>query len=202
MPRIRSLKPQFCASEAIAALSIPCRLHFAMLWTYADDHGRGLDNPRLIKGQVWPLDDDVTLTQVEAWQCELAENGRIVRYEHEGKALFEVVNFSEHQKPQHPAKSNFVSPHEAYASPTGSLREPSGGPSLGVVGESRGEVEDDPGDESSVDNPVETREEAEMRVKAQAANPRVLRATVFGDPKQRVEPIVKDRFKKPPRGVA
>ena len=33
MARIRSIKPEFATSEAIAELSIPARLHFALLWT-------------------------------------------------------------------------------------------------------------------------------------------------------------------------
>lgn len=104
MARIRSLKPEFCSSESIAVLSIPCRLHFAMLWTYCDDNGRGVDNPRLIKAALWPLDDDVTLGVVEDLQSELAAHGRIFRYEHDGKRYFEAANFSEHQHPNRKTK--------------------------------------------------------------------------------------------------
>lgn len=115
MARIRSLRPEFCTSESIAGpdgLSIPCRLHFAMLWTYADDAGRGLDNARLIKAAVWPLDDDVTLEHIEAWQAELATAGRVVRYEAGGKRYFEVVNFGEHQRPNRPVPSKLPAPSE------------------------------------------------------------------------------------------
>lgn len=107
MPRIRSLKPEFCTSEVIVALSIPCRLHFVQLWTYADDEGRGVDNARLLKAALWPLDDDIDSEQVESWQKELESNGRIVRYEVGGKRFFEIVNFSEHQRPSHPQPSKF-----------------------------------------------------------------------------------------------
>lgn len=110
MARIRSIKPEFCTSEAIAALSIPCRLHFAMLWTHADDHGRGLDNPRLIKAALWPLDDDVTVEQVERWQQELADNGRLIRYEAESRQCFQITNWTEHQHPQKPKDSAIPEP--------------------------------------------------------------------------------------------
>ncbi len=109
MARIRSLKPEFCTSLDIAQLSIPCRLHFAMLWTYSDDAGRGIDDPRLIKAALWPLDDDVTAVQVEAWQVELEDKGRIVRYEAEGKALFEIIKFADHQKPNRVVPSKLPS---------------------------------------------------------------------------------------------
>lgn len=100
MPRMRTLKPEFAKSESIAALPRDVRLHFALLWTYADDDGRGIDNPKLIKAELWPLDDDATAETVEGWQAELERNGRIVRYEADGKRYFSVTNFDEHQKPQ------------------------------------------------------------------------------------------------------
>jgi hypothetical protein len=110
MARIRSIKPGFGTSEAIAHLSLGCELHFAKLWTYADDEGRGLDNARLIKGAIWPLRDEVDVDQVEDWQGELARAGRIVRYEAIGKRYFQVVNWDEHQKPQHPKASEYPPP--------------------------------------------------------------------------------------------
>ncbi|WCO67896.1 hypothetical protein PO878_04055 [Iamia majanohamensis] len=149
MARMRTLKPDFCQSEAIADLTIPCRLHFAMLWTYADDDGRGLDNPRLIKAALWPLDDEVGRQQIDEWQDELEANGRIVRYEVEGRAYFSVVNFHEHQRPQKRVASKYPAPPEPVPeppdTPTGDLREPdgSGDVALPPVGEGRGEVEED-----------------------------------------------------------
>jgi hypothetical protein len=110
MGRIRSIKPEFCSSEEIAGLSIGCRLHFVMLWTYADDAGRGVDNPRLIKAALWPLDDEITAAQVENWQVELADAGRVIRYTADGRSLFQVVNFGEHQHPNRPQTSKHPEP--------------------------------------------------------------------------------------------
>jgi hypothetical protein len=112
MARIRSIKPEYCTSEAIAALTVEAQLHFIKLWTYADDHGRGLDNPRLIKAALWPLADNVGISEVEALQEELELHGRIVRYEVTGRCYFEVVNWAEHQKPQHPKPSDYPAPPE------------------------------------------------------------------------------------------
>jgi len=123
MARIRSIKPGFCTSEAIAALTIPCRLHFAMLWTYADDAGRGLDNARLIKAALWPLDDEVGVSAIEEWQQELDRNGRMVRYEDDGRRYFEISNFTEHQKPNRPAASTIPAPQGALTAPTVSAHE-------------------------------------------------------------------------------
>lgn len=111
MARMRTLKPEFAKSEAIACLPRDVRLHFALLWTYADDAGRGADNPKLIKAELWPLDDEVTAAVVEEWQACLAAHGRIVRYEVDGRRFFEIVNFEEHQKPQHPKASIIPEPN-------------------------------------------------------------------------------------------
>lgn len=112
MGRIRSIKPEFSQSEAIVALSRDVRLHFIQLWTYADDYGRGKDEPRVIKGAIWPLDDDVSPEQVEAWQCVLAAEGRIVRYTVGGRQFFEVVNWMEHQKPNRRTESKLPAPDQ------------------------------------------------------------------------------------------
>lgn len=113
MARIRSLKPGFCTSEDIAQLTIPCRLHFAMLWTYADDEGRGADNPRLIKGALWPLDDHIDHDAINAFHDELEQAQRIVRYEVDGRRYFQINDFTKHQHPTRPVKSVLPAPPTA-----------------------------------------------------------------------------------------
>jgi hypothetical protein len=106
MARIRSIKPGFFTSlDTAGALSREARLHFAGLWTYSDDEGRGVDDPRLIKAAVWPLEEDIDSVDVERLQSELHRAGRIVRYEVEGRRYFQVVNWHDHQKPNRPQKS-------------------------------------------------------------------------------------------------
>jgi hypothetical protein len=105
MARIRSVRPEFCTSLAIAELSLKTQLHFVRLWTHCDDEGRAVDDPRLIKGACWPLEDGVSFKDIKSMQDELAEKGRIVRYEVAGRPYFEVVNWHEHQKPNRPVPS-------------------------------------------------------------------------------------------------
>lgn len=109
MPRIRSLKPGFCRSEPVSHLTKLARLHFILLWTYADDEGRGLDNMQLIKSELWPFDSDVTARKIDGWQAELARQGRIIRYECEGRRYFQIVNWEEHQHPNRPIPSTYPS---------------------------------------------------------------------------------------------
>lgn len=108
MARIRSIKPEFFRSEDVSALPLRARLTWIGLWTHCDDHGRTKDSTRLIKGDVWPL-DDVSLSDVEEDLVTLAEHDRIVRYEVTGRKYLVVVNWHAHQainrpsKPRHPA---------------------------------------------------------------------------------------------------
>ncbi|MCA1572725.1 MAG: hypothetical protein LC798_21005 [Chloroflexi bacterium] len=75
------------------------------LWTYVDDKGRGVDDARLVKAAVWPLDDDYTTKKVEADLVMLEKAGKIGRYLHEGQRYFAIVKWREHQRIDKPQKS-------------------------------------------------------------------------------------------------
>lgn len=97
MARIRSIKPQAFTSESLAEVSVHARWTFAGLWTYVDDEGRGKADPRLIKGQLWPLDDDVASKDVAGYLDELEAEGMVCRYEVDGRLYLHVVHWHEHQ---------------------------------------------------------------------------------------------------------
>lgn len=110
MARIRSVKPAFFRSIAINKLPIATRLTFIGLWTYVDDEGRGVDDARLVKAELWPLDDKYTAKRVEADLTLLAKEKRIVRYKSKGRAYIAITNWLEHQKINHPQESSFPDP--------------------------------------------------------------------------------------------
>jgi hypothetical protein len=107
MGRIRSVKPEFFSSLTVAGLSYGARLTFIGLWTYADDEGRGLDDHRLIKASVWPLDERVARRSIEDWLKELAAASLITRYVVDGRRLFQVVGWLEHQRIDKPRLSDY-----------------------------------------------------------------------------------------------
>ncbi|PZF82321.1 hypothetical protein C1I99_31600, partial [Micromonospora deserti] len=109
MPRIRTIKPSFFKSEDVSVLPFRARLTWIGLWTHCDDQGRTKDNARLIKGDVWPL-DDVSLRDIEEDLAVLAANGRIIRYEVAGVRYLEVVNWHDHQKISKPSPSRIPGP--------------------------------------------------------------------------------------------
>lgn len=97
MGRIRTIKPEFFRSRSLARCPVGARLTFAGLWTEADDHGRGVADPRILKGALWALDDGVTHLHVSAHLDVLAETGHIQLYEHDGDTYYEIAKWSEHQ---------------------------------------------------------------------------------------------------------
>jgi hypothetical protein len=111
VPRIRTIKPSFFRSEDVAVLPLRARLTWIGLWTHCDDQGRTKDNARLIKGDIWPL-DSVSLRDIEEDLETLAAQGRIVRYEVDGRRYLEIVNWSEHQKIDRPSQSKIPPPSD------------------------------------------------------------------------------------------
>lgn len=106
MARIRSIKPDFFTSESVGALSLHARLTFAGLWTYVDDKGRAKDNPRAIRGALWPNDEEtVSSADVARFIDELVANGMVCRYTHDGQAYLHAINFNKHQSINKPSAS-------------------------------------------------------------------------------------------------
>lgn len=67
MARIRSVKPEIRKSLTVAEWPREVRLAWIYLWMYLDDHGRGLDDMRLLIAELFPLDRDVTEKKMETW---------------------------------------------------------------------------------------------------------------------------------------
>lgn len=109
MPRIRSIKPVFFKSDDVAALPLRARLLWIGLWTQCDDHGRYKDSVRLIKGDLWSL-DDVSLRDIEEDLSILEAQRRLVRYEVDGKSYLAVVNWHAHQAINRPGKPKYPAP--------------------------------------------------------------------------------------------
>lgn len=97
MARIRTLKPEFFRSRSLARVSRDARLTFQGLWCEADDFGRGVADPRILKGAIWPLDDDLGWQDVEKHLDELVATGHIVVYEVDGDHYFHIPTWEEHQ---------------------------------------------------------------------------------------------------------
>ncbi|WP_222131033.1 hypothetical protein [Streptomyces sp. CFMR 7] len=104
MARIRTIKPDFFTSLTIADLTPEQRLTFIGLWTHCDDEGRCVDDPRLIKAAVWPLDDRNSV-DVEIDLKALSESSLILRYTVNRKRYLTITNWFEHQRINRPTAS-------------------------------------------------------------------------------------------------
>ena len=114
MARIRSIKPELRTSMTVAQWPREVRYFWVLLWGYLDDHGYGPDEPRVIKADCFPLDDDVTVEVIGKWLEIMAttviadgEAAPLCRFTSGGRRYLHAPKWSEHQRPQHPALPRF-----------------------------------------------------------------------------------------------
>jgi hypothetical protein len=105
MARIRTIKPSMFASLTVCSWPIPVRWTFAGLFTYVDDKGRGLDETRLIKAELYPLDDAMTAKKVGQHLEAIEKNGPLCRYRVDGATYLHITSWSEHQRINRPTGS-------------------------------------------------------------------------------------------------
>lgn len=132
--RSRLIKSEFFASRSLARVSIPAMITFTGLWADADSAGRGVADPRLLKGHIWPLRDDITPDDIASHLDELARE-HIVLYAVNGDAYYAVKNWEKHQSAAyrtgsavHPEPPNdaLCTPSPATCTPSPALREVKG----------------------------------------------------------------------------
>ncbi len=106
MSRIRTIKPEFWASEQIIACSLNARLLFIGIWNFSDDSGVHPTSYVRLKAEIFP-GDDFTPENIKTWVHELIKNGLIREYTIEEKGYWIVTGWKKNQyidrpKPRHP----------------------------------------------------------------------------------------------------
>jgi hypothetical protein len=131
MARIRSVKPQLRTDLTVAEWPREVRYAWVLLWGYLDDHGRGLDDLRLLVADLFPLDRDVTERKLDNWLKKMTADSihgaaPLCRYEVDGRHYLHAVKWQHHQKVSHPQDSRIPSCpiHEQDASRAGADSEP------------------------------------------------------------------------------
>jgi hypothetical protein len=127
MARIRTIKPDIRKSRTVCSWPYVIRWTFAGLPGYLDDAGRGLDDVRLIKAELYPCDDDMTARKLEQHLLTIATNGPLCRYEVDGEKYLHIVSWTEHQRVNRPTPSRIppCPKHEGSLRTHGSLTEDS-----------------------------------------------------------------------------
>lgn len=143
MARIRSIHPDACKSEKLAAASAEAERLYWRMATHCDDEGRAEDDPVLMAAFLFPRSPQVDGDQVDVWLDELAALGLIVRYEVDGDRYLAVTRWTDYQKPRRVVESHIPSPDCGQVRAVcGQARAVDGHLSVGVgVGEGVGEGE-------------------------------------------------------------
>lgn len=131
MARMRTIKPEFWPSEAIAGLSPWARLLFIGLWNFCDDGGVHPVSLVRLKNEVFPSDPH-TPEEMAGFLAELTrgqpngEPGLVIEFAgHDGKRYWFVRSFAEHQKIDKPTKRYpQYSPATSPGKSSGPLPEP------------------------------------------------------------------------------
>lgn len=97
--RIRQIKPDFWKHIGLADLKRDVRLLFIGLWCMADCEGRLDDDARLIKAEVFPMDEDITSADIDQWIEQLCTHQEkfLTRYVLGTKRYIQINNFRLHQ---------------------------------------------------------------------------------------------------------
>lgn len=98
MARIRSTKPEFWADQELCALPRDVRALYHALWNFADEEARAQGDPRLVKSNCFPLDDDLTPEVIDGMLNELAKGAWVVRYVVGGAQYIYLPKLSKHQR--------------------------------------------------------------------------------------------------------
>ena len=96
MARARNIKPSLFKNELLGEADPLVTVVFVGLWCLADREGRLEDRPKRIKAELLPYRE---CQDFNGYLTVLERLGFIRRYEVEGQAIIQVVNFAKHQSP-------------------------------------------------------------------------------------------------------
>jgi hypothetical protein len=162
--RIRSIKPTFPKDEALGACSRDARLLFASLWaTCCDDFGKFRAAPALLRADVFPYDEALSLDDLALMLKELERGGMIRLYEAAGQKYGLVVNWAKHQRITNAGRSDFPDPPDSPQlaatrrdSPLERIGEERIGKDCGGLGQSLDTLGGDQTHPSALDNILES----------------------------------------------
>lgn len=175
MSRIRTIKPEFCVSEQLSECSPSARLVFALMWMFCDDQGIHPAKVKKLRGEVFPLDDEITTAHVGEWVKELLAVNLLREYEVSAEKYWIVTGWSKHQKIDKPTSKHPLPLTEQSPIPQRVRAEPS--PPEGKGREGKGVEGKEPkppqAQAASVVEPPRAREPLETALRSLFATSRV-----------------------------
>lgn len=97
MAKARMLHNEISKSLKVDRLSLPARLLFTWLISWADDEGRMKGDPKYVKGMVVPL-TNWSLKNIKKYLEDMRTQGLIYYWEEKNEWYIELVKWNEHQQ--------------------------------------------------------------------------------------------------------
>ena len=105
MARNRIVKKELYCDNCMIELEIPQRFMFIGMTNFADDEGIHLNNPKVLKADIFPA-DDIKVSYIEKALLKMANLGLIVF--NEDRSLYRIKNWKLHQKINRPYPSKYT----------------------------------------------------------------------------------------------
>lgn len=107
MARKRMIDPSFWVDEKLGMLDVISRLLFMGLISNADDEGRLVGHPSLIKSIIFPYDQNISVENITNKLQELANLKMIILYKNNSQSYIQVTNFRKYQTINKPTPSKY-----------------------------------------------------------------------------------------------
>jgi len=109
MPRKRMLDPGIWDDLDFGMLDYPERLLFIGLISQADDEGKGVADPRVLRKTIFGF-DEIEVAQVADWLGKIAMMRGVEIYEVDDKEFYRLVHWDRYQVINHPSGSRLPDP--------------------------------------------------------------------------------------------
>ena len=108
----RIIKESICTSEQIDEMGWFEEAFFYRLIVNCDDYGVMDGRPKILRAQLMPLKDGITLEQIQSAVNTLLRLGLARKYTAKGKPYIQLIKWSEHQRVRD-SKHKYPGPEEA-----------------------------------------------------------------------------------------
>ena len=106
------IKREFYRDEKIGELVPPARLLFISTWIQADDSGNCVGDPRVLRSEAFPFDDDISSATVDGWISDMEKLGLVERYQVSDQKYLHITNFLRHQVIDRPSQFRYPIPSQ------------------------------------------------------------------------------------------
>ncbi len=96
----------FCSLDYFARLT-----WIGLVVACADDQGRFIDNPAIVRSKIFLRDDDIKDDKIETIISGFERAGKIIRYKIDNIKLIQIVHWRKYQTPYLASPSKYPPPH-------------------------------------------------------------------------------------------